>query len=146
MARSPQSLGRILERDGAVAGWNARRLRENSLHELLRRELPRQLADRLRVADATGAELTLTADVGAVAAMLRQRAPDLVASLRRAGWEFSAIRVRVRVHLAPGAPKPGAVAQPDRGDLRPLAELARTLPVGSPLKAALARFVRRVGD
>lgn len=146
MARSPRPLGSIFERDATVAGWTARRRRDESLQDLLRRELPRQLADRLRIADATGSELLLSADVGAVAAMVRQRAPDLVAALRRGGWEFAAIRVRVRVRTVPMSGRTTAVVQPDRGSLRALAELARALPVGSPLKAALTRFVRKVGD
>ena len=146
MARSPQPLGRILDSDTAVAGWNARRRQDEKLGAVLRKQLPRQLASRVRIADATGAELVLFADVGAVAAMLRQRAPDLVGALRAAGWAFDSIRVRVRVRAAAKVARGRSAVQPDRTDLGPLAELARALPAGSPLKAALTRFVRTVGD
>lgn len=146
MARSPQPLARILESDTAVAGWNARRRQDEQLSAILFRQLPRQLASRIRIADATGAELVLFADVGAVAAMLRQRAPDLISALRAAGWTFDAIRVRVRVRVTAKVAPGRSAAQPDRTHLRPLAELARALPTGSPLKAALTRFVRSVGD
>lgn len=146
MARSPQPLARILESDTAVAGWNARRKQDERLSAVLCRQLPRQLASRVRIADATGTELVLFADVGAVAAMVRQRAPDLIGALRGAGWAFDAIRVRVRVRVAATVAPGRGAAQPDRTQLRPLADLARALPAGSPLKVALTRFVRTVGD
>ena len=45
----------------------------------------------------------LAADAGAIAAVVRQRAPDLLAALRREGCQFTAIRVRVQVR---GDPRP----------------------------------------
>ena len=144
MPRAPQPLTRILASDATLAAWEARRRREAAIAGVLRQSLPRALADRIRVADAGSGELELAADAGAIAAVLRQRAPDLLAKLQREGWQFTGIRVRVQVRTAPAAPEKAQPNQLDRGSLRPLATLARELPEG-PLKAALARFVRRAG-
>src|SRR5512137_2766756 len=114
MARSPQPLCRILDADSLIAGWDARRRREEALTRLVRRHLPRPLADRIRVADATGQELQLAAEAGAVAAIVRQRTPDLVAAMQRDGWQFTGIRVRVQVRTQP-APRPKVeINQPDK--------------------------------
>ena len=144
MARSPQSLQRILAADPVLAAWEARRRREALLTAIVRRHLPRPLAERIRVAEERGPELNLIADAGAIAAVARQRAPDLLAELQREGCEFTSIRVRVQVAGAgPRIQKP-ALKQIDRGALRTLGTLAQELPAG-PLKVALARFLRRVG-
>jgi len=144
MAPLPQPLSRILAADTAVAAWDARRRREEALTRLLRQHLPRPLADRVRVADAEGAELGLACDAGAIAAIVRQRTPDLIADLRSNGWQFTGIRVRVQVRAAPPALPKFDRNQPDRASLRPLAGLARDLPPG-PLKSALERLLRRLG-
>ncbi len=96
------------------------------------------------MADAEGHELQLAVDAGAIAAIVRQRTPDLIAILRRDGWQFTGIRVRVQVRIAPQIQRKVDVNQPDKESLRPLAGLARKLPAG-PLKNALARFLRRAG-
>jgi hypothetical protein len=128
-----------------MAAWDARRRREEVITTLVRRHVPRALADRVRVADAEGNELQLAADAGAIAAIIRQRTPDLVAALQRDGWQFTGIRVRVQVRATPNIPHKIDINQPDIESLRPLAGLARNLPAG-PLKTALARFLRRVGS
>jgi len=144
MARSPQSLQRILAADPVLAAWEARRRREALLTAIVRRHLPRPLAERIRVAEERGPELNLIADAGAIAAVARQRAPDLLAELQREGCEFTSIRVRVQVVGAgPRIQKP-VLKQIDRTALRTLGTLAQELPAG-PLKVALARFLRRVG-
>lgn len=143
MARSPQLLCRILNADPTVAAWDFRRRREEALTGLVRRHLPRPLADRVRVADAEGSELQLAVEAGAIAAIVRQRTPDIVAALQRDGWQFTGIRVRVQVRPPPPILPKIDINQPDKESLRPLAELARNLPAG-PLKTALARFLRRV--
>lgn len=144
MAHPPQPLQRILATEPTVAAWDARRRHEEALTGIVRCHLPRPLAERIHVADARGGELLLVADAGAVAAVVRQRTPDLLSALQRKGWEFTGIRVRVQVRVdAPRRKK--VLANPiDRSALQPLAGLARDLPAG-PLKAAIARFLRRVG-
>lgn len=144
MARSPQPLSRILAADPTIAGWEARRCREAALAGIVRRHLPRPLADRVRVTRADGDELELAVDAGAIAAVVRQRTPDLLVALVRENWQFTGIRVRVQVRIDPRARQKSIVNQPDRESLRPLAELARRLPPGA-LKASLARLLRRVG-
>jgi hypothetical protein len=144
MARSPQPLSRILAADPTIAGWDARRRREEALAAIVRRYLPRPLADRVRVVNAEGGELELAVDAGAIAAIVRQRTPDLVAALVRENWQFTGIRVRVQVRTDPVLRPKVHANQPDRETLRPLADLARRLPPG-PLKASLARLLRRLG-
>ena len=143
MVRSPQPFKRILGADATLAAWTQRRESEATLTAIVRHHLPRPLASRIRVADAHDGQLELAADAGAVAAIVRQRNTELLAALNRAGWEFSAIRVRVQVRTD-SEPKRKVLANPpDRATLQPLATLARDLPRG-PLKLALERFLRRV--
>src|SRR6516162_3182431 len=70
----------VLAADATLAEWEARRRVEHALTIVVRRNLPRPLAPRIHVVDARGRELELAADAGAVAAMLRQRSADLLAS------------------------------------------------------------------
>ncbi len=96
----------------------------------------------MRVTEARGGVLEIAAGAGAIAATLRQRAPDLRAALARDGWDFTEIRIRVQVAglaVTTGKPQP---RQWDSRDAAPLFELADRLPDG-PLKAALTRWSRR---
>ena len=143
-SRSPQPLARILAADTTIAAWHARALAEAQLTTAVRRRLPRAIADRVRVAEAALPTLTLATNSGAVAAVVRQRLPDILGELAREGCNFTEIRVRVQVRTEP-VPIGKPLANPvDRSSLRPLSALARTLPPG-PLRAALERFVRRAG-
>lgn len=144
MARAPQSLQRIISADVTLAAWQARHRQENELLGVIRRHLPRPLADRVRVADAQTSELQLAVDAGAIAAVLRQRTPELLGQLLREGWKFTAIRIRVQVRELPRTEKKVPLYHIDKSALRPLAGLARELPTG-PLKVALTRFLRRAG-
>jgi len=98
----------------------------------------------VRVVNAEGGELELAVEAGAIAAVVRQRSPDLLSALLREHWQFTGIRVRVQVRVNPEARAKVIINQPDRESLRPMAELARRLPPG-PLKASLARLLRRLG-
>lgn len=141
---SPRSIRQVLAADVTLKAWEERRRRLDALTSIVRQSLPRPLAERIRVAHAEGRELTLASDAGATAAIVRQRGPDVLAALRREGWEFSAIRVRVQVRPEPEIERKPVLNQVDRSAFRPLARLARELPSG-PLKAALDRFLRRAG-
>lgn len=138
----PAPLARVLAADPALAEWLERQRREARLTASIRGQLPRTLAPLARVAASEGGRLELAADAGAVAAALRQRAPDLLAALRREGWDFTEIRVRVQVRARPLAPGKTANNQRDASAARPLFALAERLPDG-PLRAALARWSRR---
>lgn len=144
MPRLPQPLKHVLAADATLAAWEARRQREANLTRLLTRLLPRSVAQRVHVIDATGSELVIAADAGAIAAAVKQRIPGVLAALRHEAWEFSSIRVRVQVRVDPSPQRKHQSNQMDRATLRPLAELARGLPDG-PLRVALARFLRRAG-
>ena len=144
MARAPQPLERILRADATLAGWAQRRDREVALAGIVRRHLPRPLALRIRVAEERNRQLELAADVGAVAAIVRQRSAELLTALKREGWEFTGIRVRVQVRTDAPPPRKTLANPVDRSLLQPLAQLARTLPAG-PLKSSLERFLRRAG-
>ena len=144
MPRAPLPLARILASDATLATWDARARREAVLTALIRRQLPRPLAQRVHVANGEGNELELAVDAGAIAGIIRQRAPDLIAHLRREGWEFTGIRLRVQVRVVAAKQEKIPINQPDKEALRPLATLGATLPAG-PLKSALARLLRRIG-
>jgi hypothetical protein len=144
MPRSPQPIKQVLATDATLAAWEARRQQEATLTGLLTRHLPRSLAQRIHVVDATGSELVIAADAGAIAAAVKQRIPDLLAALGHETRQFSAIRVRVQVRIDPAQPLKSHSNQIDRASIQPLAKLARELPEGA-LKAALAKFVRRAG-
>ena len=92
--------------------------------------------------DARAGVLELAASAGAIAATLRQRAPDLRAALARDGCDFTEIRVRVQVAGMTGSAQKPVPRQWDSARAAPLFELADGLADG-PLKAALARWSRR---
>ena len=85
----------------------------------------------------------LATSTGTVAAVVRQRLPDILGELSREGCNFTEIRVRVQVKVdAPPASKP-LKNQRQRVDAAPLQRLADMLPDG-PLKAAVQRLARRI--
>src|SRR5664279_4752851 len=94
---SPQPLARVLANDATIASWHTRMRAESLLTAAVRRHLPRALADRVRVADIADNTLTLAASAGAVAAVVRQRTPAILAELAREGSHFTEIQVRVQV-------------------------------------------------
>ena len=135
-------LSRILAGDTQIAAWRARAEREARVTTAVRRLLPRALADRVRVAEAVPGALTLAAAAGAVAAVVRQRSPDLLAGLRREGFDFTELRVRVQVRADPAPVDKSHANQSTKVVSAPLRQLARDLPDG-PLKAAVERLARR---
>jgi hypothetical protein len=135
-------LARIFASDDRLAQWKARHEREAALTQLLRRFLPRPLAERVRVADTRDGVLEIAAGAGAIAAALRQRVPDLRERLAREGFAFDEVRVRVQV-LTSANPAPTAARRAwNSADAAPLFELADHLPDG-PLRVALVRWSRR---
>ena len=139
-----QPLAGILATDAQIAAWHDRMQRETRLTTAVRRLLPRALADRVKVADAAAQALTLAVAAGAVAAVVRQRTPDLLAGLQRDGWDFTELRVRVQVKGEPALPAKISPNQRAKVELTALRQLAATLPEG-PLRAAIERLARRCG-
>ncbi|MBS0320846.1 MAG: DUF721 domain-containing protein [Proteobacteria bacterium] len=142
-SRSPiRTLSRVVADEPALAGWERRRARDAAILAVVARGVPRAVAGELAVADAASDVLVLAGPSGAVAAVLRQRVPDLQARLLREGWKFTAIRVVVqpRTHAAP--PRKNVTNQLDRSAIPVLAELRDRLPEG-PLRASVERLLRR---
>jgi len=139
-----QSLSRVLAADTRIAAWYERSEREARVTAAVRRSLPRAFADRVRAAETTTETLELAVSAGAIAAVVRQRTPDVLASLRREGWHFTELRVRVQVSGAAAEPDKINKIQRDRVNKVPLGQLAQTLPPG-PLRTAVERLMRRGG-
>ena len=135
-------LSRILAVDAQIGAWHERMQRESRMTAAVRLLLPRALADRVRVADAATDRLILAVPAGAIAAVIRQRLPDLLAGLRREGLNFTQIEVRVQVKTYPGPEPKKATNQAPRPNSAPLRALADDLPAG-PLRDAVARLARR---
>jgi hypothetical protein len=117
---------------------------ESRLTTAVRRMLPRALADRVRVAEAAPPALTLAVAAGALAAVVRQRSPDILAGLRREGFDFSELRVRVQVSFDPQPRQKKPENQRLRVNSIPLKTLADHLPKGA-LQDAVLRLMRRTG-
>ena len=139
-----QSLSRVLAADTRIAAWYERSEREARVTAAVRRSLPRAFADRVRAAETSTATLELAVSAGAIAAVVRQRTPDILASLRREGWDFTELRVRVQVSGAAADPRKVDKIQRDRVNKVPLGQLVQTLPPG-PLRNAVERLIRRGG-
>lgn len=85
--------------------------------------------------------LTVAMSNGALAAKLRQLAPEIVDRLQNQGCEVSGIRVKVQVSYAPFKPRsePRLLTGAARSELL---ELSRQL-ADTPLKQALERFAQK---
>jgi hypothetical protein len=140
--RLPRRLARIVVEDPVLASWEQRRRREAALTAAIRRELPRQLAARVRVVDAQHATLELVADSGAVAAAVRQRLPAVLTTLARDGNEFTGIRVRVQVRSEAEVAEKTPPNPLDKAPAQTVAALASSLRPG-PLRTALEKLLKR---
>jgi hypothetical protein len=139
-----QSLSRVLASDTQIAAWYQRSEREARVTAAVRRCLPRAFADRVRAAETSTTTLVLAVGAGAISAVIRQRSPDVLASLHREGWDFTELQVRVQVGVTPQEVDKFDKIQRDRVDSAALGRLARTLPSG-PLRASIERLMRRGG-
>ena len=142
---SMRRLQQILTDETAVAELLKRRQHELALEARVKQALPPTLAAQVTVADGRPPELALLATSGAAAALLRQRAPDLLRALMQEGKEFTGIRVRVQARRAGGpAPKP-AIKQIDESSAVALEAAAAELG-NSPLAAAMVRLAARARE
>jgi len=139
---APRSFTRVLDEDPRLNSWKIRHEREQSLTEALRRRLPRPLGERIRVAEIRAGTLEVVTSAGAIAAAVRQRAPDLLAALQREGHDFTELRVRVQVGATTQSPPKVPSRQWDSGSASALFRLGDTLGPG-PLKISLTRWSRR---
>lgn len=102
---------------------------------------PPPLARASRVIAARQQVLFISADNGAVAAKLRQIAPQLAELFRNAECEVTRIQVKVQVAAPPARPASTPIRLSVAGRER-LSELAGELP-DSPLKSVLHRLAAR---
>jgi hypothetical protein len=138
-------LQQIITGESAMAELLRRRQREVALEQRIKKTLPRSLAACVAVSDARSSELTLSATSGAAAALLRQRAPDLLRTLADEGCEFTGIRVRVQARHAPRHVANTLKKQLDAHVATKL--LATAVQLGdSPLASALRRLAAHVGE
>ena len=139
--RDPQRLARVIDADATLAAWNARRKHEEALLRAIRRELPRPVGERVSVTNGESATLELATTAGAIASVVRQQVPPLLAALKRDGWQFSGIRIRVQPQSMPLSWPKNVPRQWDNASRRPLVALHGRLADG-PLKAALERLLK----
>lgn len=145
MKRAPRALQAVIAGDATLAGWQARRAREERLTRAIRAHLPRQLGERIDIRETDAGAMELVTTAGAIAAAVKQRLPDLRVALQREGFEPGELRVRVQVSVATSPPPRKAAPQRlDRAAAAPLASLAKSLPAG-PLRDAIAKLLRRAG-
>jgi hypothetical protein len=137
-------LGQVLQTEATLADLQRRRERELRLQLRLQRALPPALAAHVSVADARSQELELIAASGAAAALLRQRAPDVLHKLAGEGWEFTVIKVRVQARPAAAEPAKVPMKQLDVAAASTLEALASRLG-DEPLAQALRRLARHAG-
>lgn len=109
------------------------------LERRFRKAAPPSLAQASRVVWFERQILTLGAENGAIAAKLRQLAPQLVEQLQTNGAEVNGIRVKVQVANSRLGPTRRPRSLSSAGQ-RQIAELAQNLPE-SALRSALERFV-----
>jgi hypothetical protein len=139
--RDPLRLDRVIDADAQLAAWKARREREQALLRAIRRALPRPVAERVLVASGESTTLELSTTAGAIASVVRQHAPDILAALERDGWQFSGIRIRVQPQSMPLSLPKSVPRQWDMASRRPLVALHGEIADG-PLKRALGRLLK----
>jgi len=139
---SVRPLRQILAGDATLARWAERQQRDQDVLQRARKQLPPALAAQLEAVSAGAQELLLIATSGAAAALLRQRAPALLASLQHGGWKFTVIRVRVQARSARGDRSKLYAKQIDAKAASALRRGAETI-ADPALAAALRRLAER---
>jgi len=134
-------LRQILSAEAPLAGFLDRRQREVAILQRVRDSLPPALAAQVGVDDARLPELALVAATGAAAGLLRQRTPALVDILQRAGWKFTAIKVRVQARPPGGSLNKNIAKQLDSVSAGTLRACAQEL-----ADPELAAALRRLAD
>ena len=115
-----------------------------ALQQLYEQVAPASLMRYSRVLQLEQQILTLAANNGAIAAKLRQLAPELTSMLQNKGCEVTGIQVRVQVTL-PATEHTAAPPMLSAAGRKRLTELALELP-DSPLKSALQRLANKSGQ
>ncbi|MBC7894001.1 MAG: hypothetical protein H7066_01225 [Cytophagaceae bacterium] len=116
-------------------------MHEDALVRTVRGALPRPVAERVHVADGEGSRLELTTSAGAIASVVRHNTAVILEALRRDGWQFSGIGVRVQPQSMPTSLSKNVPRQWDSASRRPIEALYANLAPG-PLKVSLGRLLR----
>jgi hypothetical protein len=103
--------------------------------------IPREFANRSRVAYERAGTVVVSADTGAVAAKLQQLAPRIVNEIVKSAPEITSMRVEVQI-VQSSKKAPGPRPKIGSHGLASLRELRDALP-DSPLREALGRLVSR---
>lgn len=114
---------------------------------LLASALPANLRDSARVANLRQGKLIIHAANAAVAAKLRQFAPRFADIFLKDGAQLTQIEVKVQA-MTPSQvrSKKEPLARPGVEREQALADMARNLPEGSPMKGPLERLVRTLRE
>jgi hypothetical protein len=138
-----RTLAQIIAAEPALAELRGRLAPIAVLQQLCRQHLPSTLRDSIRVGDLAGQELKLFVDNGSMATQLRQHAPELLATLKCKGYEFTGIRVAVQVRTAASESKESLPKQIDAIGRHTLGRLADSLGEQNPLRSAVERLLAR---
>jgi hypothetical protein len=114
--------------------------RLQALQRIYEKHAPPSLLKSSRVAQLETGTLTLIADNGAVAAKLRQLAPELVRQFQASPFGVDEVRVRVQVVVSPLIRRSGVKPISAAGRARILEGVEELR--DSPLKEALLRLAR----
>jgi hypothetical protein len=112
-----------------------------ALDRLFRQAIPPSLARASRVIGVEQGMLKVGADNSAIAAKLRQLAPQILLRIQEADAEVTGILVKVQVGQPPRT-RQREVPVLSKAGAEEIAELASTLR-NSPLKSALLRLIKR---
>lgn len=113
----------------------------SAFDRLFREAIPPSLARASRVMGVEQGVIKIGADNSAIAAKLRQLAPQILLRLQEANAEVTGILIKVQVGQPARERRQEALVLSETGE-RELAELAANLP-NSPLKSALLRLIKR---
>jgi hypothetical protein len=138
-----KTIAGLISNSGEFAALTARTRAVSALQTLYANAAPEELAGASRVKSVREGTLVVAAQNAAVAAKLKQLAPRLLASIRKAQPGIRGLRIEVEVR---GRTHPGESAR-ERPTLTPatverFAALAARVPPGT-LKSALVRLVGR---
>ena len=135
----PQRLNSFIASNQELSQLSGKVRQLHALQLLYEKVSPPSLSSASHVIQMEQDILILGADNSAIAAKLRQMAPELIRQLKQLGCEVTAIQVRVQVSLPASIPLRHAALVTDHGQ-KELNQLADSLN-DSPLKKALQRLI-----
>jgi hypothetical protein len=107
--------------------------------------VPPSLARASRVGQLENQVLTICSDNGAVAAKLRQLAPELMRQFQRRNIGVADIQVRVQISVPPPQPRPATVTPLSAGGRERVLDALDAMR-DSPLKEALRRLAEKAAE